>query len=306
MNTVDISIIVTSYNEPILIRQAIKALENNLKNIPLKKEVIIIAPDKQTIESASNLISELNLPYYKVITDQLRGKPAALNIAINESKGVNIILTDGDVQLEENSIYYLLKELATEKQAVAVSGNPTSADARDNMWGFFSHLYCSAADYIRNIAPMSVQMSGYLYAVKGSFLRSITPIPEEIRAEDGYVSKKILEAGKKYTYANNAIVNVMFPKNRKDWLSQKTRSVGGAKQLTEYFSGNKENLKHRSFTEDIKFLFYPIRFATTLKEYTYLPYLYVLRLWLWIIIFYKFNFSGFSEGAWKRIESSKY
>ena len=55
---IDLSILMTSYKEPILVRQAIKSMYANLKTIGLEYEFIVVAPDEETIESAEETLND--------------------------------------------------------------------------------------------------------------------------------------------------------------------------------------------------------------------------------------------------------
>jgi len=110
-----LSIIITSWKEPMTIGRAIDSfLKQNLNYY----EIIVIAPDKETIDVAKRY-------NVKIIKDPQKGKPTALNIAFKEAKGQFLILTDGDVYSSENSVRELLK-FFKDKNVGAVTGRPIS------------------------------------------------------------------------------------------------------------------------------------------------------------------------------------
>ena len=142
-------------------------------------------------------------------------------------------------------------------------------------------------------------MSGYLYAIRN--LPALFPLPEEIRAEDAYASRRIQSLGYKTAYAPEVIAYVHFPKNLKDWINQKKRSLGGNVQLQRYEQG-----QSRSIIEDLQMALFPITFAKSAKELLYSLALYPIRLYLWLTIYYNHKRNKYQSGMWKRIESSKY
>lgn len=168
-----------------------------------------------------------------------------------------ILNTVNSVTLEKSAGSYTA-------EVAGVGGHPVSLDSRTNMFGYFSHLFCEAAHVRRlknrqqfNNKPENtgndldqaqtnsqdelkygvdackpadfVPMSGYLYAIK--FVDGLFPIPPNVRAEDAYISKKLVDLGYLIGYAPEALAYVRFPKNFSDWVKQKTRSLGGNVQL---------------------------------------------------------------------------
>lgn len=300
-NKISYSIILTSYKEPISIKKAIYQILSNPKDIIDKSEILLTSPDEDTIKAAIEAFSHSHFTNYKIVKDKLLGKPAALNLAQKEAKGEILILTDGDMYIDKSAIGFIISHFK-DTTIGGVSGRPLSTDSKLNMFGFFSHLFCEAA-HQKRLTKDFIPMSGYLYAIRN--LNKLFPIPEELRAEDGYISHKLIELNYKIVYEPNAKAYVSFPKNTKDWLIQKVRSLGGNYQLNKYIRHNLNSPSTRSISQDLKEIILPFRIASTPKEYLYLFYLYPLRLTLWIIIIYKYLSNTFSKGAWERPESSK-
>lgn len=294
-----VSIILTSYNEPELIPKAISQIaKNKVENLQL----LAVAPDEKTRdEGKKEILKHTDIKSFEVIKDAGIGKPNAINEAIPFANGEIIIFTDGDMYISDDAIPHLLKGFSDEKVA-GVSGHPVSIDNRNTFWGFTSHLFCYGAHTIRarpsrawpEVAPSP--MSGYLYAIKmTNAIAKLFPLPAEIRAEDAYISKKIAEMGYKINYAPNALAYVKFPKNISDWIKQKKRSLGGNIQIKN----------QRSIFEDLQNALMPIKFASKPKEYLYLIGIYLLRLYLWILIYIQHSRKDYSSGRWEQIKSSK-
>ena len=126
-----ISIIITAYKEPLTIGKAIESIiKNELKNF----EIIVIAPDKETLDVTERYSKKYK--NIKLIQDSQEGKPAALNLAVSKAKGDILILTDGDVYVAEDSLKPLIKALEN-KEIGAVSGNPTPLNPADNQLGYW-------------------------------------------------------------------------------------------------------------------------------------------------------------------------
>ena len=126
-----ISIIITAYKEEKSIGKAIESIiNNNLKDY----EIIVTAPDLGTLNVAKSY--QKNNKRIILLKDNGLGKPAALNQAVKHARGDILILTDGDVYVDENSLKPLLKPFL-KKEIGAVSGNPISLDSRKNKMGFW-------------------------------------------------------------------------------------------------------------------------------------------------------------------------
>src|SRR3989338_5204534 len=103
-----ISVIITSFNEEKTIGQAVEAFLNQL-DVKEDIEIIVVAPDKKTLDSASKYKG------VKVLQDEGKGKPSALNLAIGRAKGKILVLTDGDVHVSNNVLKEFSNALKNEK-----------------------------------------------------------------------------------------------------------------------------------------------------------------------------------------------
>lgn len=278
------------------------------------------------------------------------------NYPVEPEKDV-LIFTDGDMYVGDDSVREVVKPFqmplqgdleglgvmgdADRVDAVGrvggVGGYPVSLDDRATQFGYYSHLFCEAA-HVRRLKNRAryegledskdvrkpadfVPMSGYLYAVR--FIDGLFPIPPDVRAEDAYISKKLVDMGYTLGYVPEALAYVRFPKSLGDWLKQKTRSLGGNIQLARVaddsikalesldmssrLSGSPlVNLKtSRNINQDLAMLLFPLTFAKTPKEFVWSLILYPLRLYLWFRIYYNHIFNRYSTGMWERIESTK-
>ena len=97
------------------------------------------------------------------------------------------------------------------------------------MLGFWSHLLTDAGAHQARLRLAREQKyldcSGYLYAARRSLL---SPLPEEVLADDAYISHMIWLQGYAIAYAPSSSVKVRYPTNYRDWLLQKVRSTAGA------------------------------------------------------------------------------
>ena len=229
-----ISIIITAYKEARTIGRAIEAILQ--QEINQKYELLVVAPDKETEKAVKNH------PQIIYLRDPGKGKPKALNLALKKAKGDIIILTDGDVYVENNSINALLIPFQDQKTGI-VSGRPMSLNQRGNKFGYYSHLLTDLGAHETRLKKTKkgkmIVCSGYLYAFRKNLISSI---PENVFSEDAVISHMIFEEGYKTAYAPDAKVWVKYPDNLQDWIKQKKRSAGGYNQLKLY-TKSKERMR---------------------------------------------------------------
>ncbi len=294
-----LSIIITAYKEEKTIQKAVQSFLN--QKIPGDFEILVFSPDQET-RNAVLAISKNN-KRVKHFYDSGKGKPAALNGAFKKAKGDILILTDGDVYINQHAVVELLKKFKDEEVG-AVTGRPVSLNSRNNKYGYWSHLLTDQGAHLTRLERAKkgefIACSGYLLALRKGIVKKI---PEEVLADDAFISQEVWKKGYKIAYAPTAKVYVKFPTNWSDWILQKTRSAGGYNQLKKYFK--KSGM--RSFSKEIlqgtsKALSYP----QNGKEWMWTIELFFARLYMWLKIFIYINIQKKSQRElWKRVESTK-
>lgn len=289
-----ISIIITAYKEAGTIGKAIEAiLQNKLQDC----EILVLAPDDETLGVASKYI--LNNKNIKLIRDLGEGKPAALNLAFQKAKGDILILTDGDVYINENSLHYLIEKF--EPEVGAVTGRPIPTNNRKKILGYWGHLLFYVAHKRREKAlelKKRIFCSGYLYAFRKDL---ISKIPEETLSEDGFISHIIYSRDYRIEYSPESEVYVKYPSTFKDWLIQKKRSVGGYNQIKIWIGK-----EIRSFKKESLGLIDVLKYPENIKEFFYTFALIFARLYLWLLIFIDINIKKKElKKIWLRAKSTK-
>ncbi len=289
-----ISAIITAYKEPRTIGKAIEQIARQ----KIAGEILVTAPDKETLNEAKKLSKKYK--NIRLIKDNGKGKPAALNLAVSKAKGDILILTDGDVYVGDNSLKYL-RDILSDKTIGAVSGNPVSINPKDNKYGFWAHMLTRVANEIRKGAIKNKRRffcSGYLFAIR----KKLFPrLPEELLSEDGYISNNVYQKGLSIGYSENSKVYVKYPDTFDDWIKQKKRSAGGYNQIRKMVG---ENM--RSFGSESLGAFKFFKFVSGLRELFWLIELYFARLYLWYAIYRDINLKKKShKEIWQRVESTK-
>ena len=305
------SIIITAWKESETIALNIKNILNPAsENLLPEMEIIVVSPDEETFLAAKSSATTFNFSQIKWVKDQAQGKPKALNLGIAESSSPILIFMDGDILIGKNALKPLIAFI--NEETWLVSGRPVSADTKDTMLGYWGNLLADAAHSKRLREAKknsSYFVSGYLYALKKF---ENLQFPENTLVDDGWISLKVLELGKKIGYSPDSLVYIKYPKNLSDWFKQKRRSAGGYSQLSVSSvrsslpsSGQAVKKPRRSFVEEFKYLFFPIVYARSLKQLWFSLLLYPIRLVLWIVILFDKITGKQNQKLWVRIESTK-
>ncbi len=291
-----ISILIASFKEPKTITKSIKYfLKQNIKE---RYEIIVSAPDLETQEAVKKL--KKNNKKIKLIKDKGKGKPAALNLMFKKAKGEILILSDGDVFVGKNSVNNLLKHFK-DKKVGAVSGKPIPKNSRKNMLGFWAYLLTEGIHKQRihqKDNNQNITCSGYLYGIRNI----IKKIPEDILADDAYITFKIIEKGYKTEYEEKAKVYVTYPKSLQDWIRQKKRTSSRYYQLKKYF----DIKKLRNFSSELLLGVKSLFLINNFKELFWFFFLIIMRFYLWFRIFLDFRlWNRQFEKTWERVETTK-
>lgn len=288
-----ITIIITAYKEEKTIGKAIDAILNNhLENL----EILVMAPDEPTLKIAQSYKNK-NI---RAIKDKGKGKSAALNLGVLNSKGDILVLTDGDVFVDNVSLEPLIS-FFKDKKIGAVSANPVSISPRKKMLGYWAYVLSSVANDRRKKASSSNRRffcSGYLFAIRKELFPKL---PEDILSEDGYISHQVYRQGYKIAYSENSKVYVKYPDNFNDWILQKKRSAGGYNQIRKL-----TGVEIRSFKTETKGGTGLLKYIKSPRDIIWLAILFISRIYLWLLIYKDINIKKKShQEIWKRVESTK-
>jgi cellulose synthase/poly-beta-1,6-N-acetylglucosamine synthase-like glycosyltransferase len=290
-----LSILVTAYREQGTVGRALEALISQVDTA--HDELFLICPDDPTALVGSQY------PQVMVLRDPGRGKPAALNLGFQHARGEIVVMTDGDVWIEQGALSALLAPFSGPSVG-AVSGRPVSISLRDTMLGYWSHVLTDAGAHIeRSIRDRRGEFlvcSGYLYAVRAAL---IEPIPEDALAEDAVISHSIAEKGFRVRYTQDSRVFVRYPSTYHDWLTQKVRSAGGyAQPVIAHSRFQMRSFRREAAAGPLRALAY----ARNLKEIGWTILLAAARLHLWLLILWRVRIQHQSLARlWQRVESTK-
>ncbi|HCC67831.1 TPA: hypothetical protein DEP90_01290 [Patescibacteria group bacterium] len=311
-----ITVIIVSFKEPKSIGKCIECIANRkYSGIPIPFEILQVSPDELTLKAGKKSANRLGLnkKQFKQIIDPCKGKPFALKMALEKASGDIIILTDGDTFFDKNAVKEILKPFENERIG-GVSGRPISMDSKDSQMGYYGHLLSDAAHHRRTHTMTLVNntkyyisnnkffpMSGYIMAIRNINF----DIPENVLADDAYISYTLRNMGLEIGYIPNAKCFIKYPTTLNDYFKQKVRSIGGFIQLKQYgiFKRDKQS---RSLGIELKYCFFVFKYAKNIKEFFWSILLFPIRLWTWKRIFWerKILHKSFAK-TWTRVESTK-
>ena len=297
-----ISLIVTAYEDPKSTKECIRRLLNQ-KDFHEKFELIASCPDEPT----KKIIINYKKKYPRIIKyirqEYGSGKNRLINKILKVVKGDILIWTDGNKFMEEDAIKLILKPFEDSKVGI-VGGRPTATNNRETILGYWAHLLTNASDKIREMRSnqgLLVEQCANILAFRKGLIKEI---PLDV-AEDAIISYIISEKGYKNIYVKEAKVLVMYPRNFKDWVKQKVRSIKSHEALNKYV--NKKNIKMKSFTNEVFYgIYLSLSYPKNLKEFYWTLLLYPARLYIWLKAFYEIKINkNIYNPDWSRSESTK-
>ena len=290
-----ISVVIASYKEPRTIGKAIKILALQLTKAD---EIIVTAPDIET-RNAARATHTNGIPLV-ILIDKGKGKPTALNHAVQKAKNPLLLLTDGDVHVSSNAVERLKQHSANARVGI-VTGRVVATNTKKTMLGFWAYALSEAFHELRlkRQQKEGVIATGYLYLIR----KNLFPfIPEETLADDAYVSHHVLTTGHTIVYEPRAEVYVKYPTSLPDWLRQKKRTAGRVYQLAKRYHVSKLH----SFMQEVSVGVLVLKKINSLQEVFWLIGLFIFKLYVWARVFFDYRLwkRTFSK-AWERVESTK-
>lgn len=297
-----ISIIITSFKEPLTVGKAIESFLN--QDIKVHYEIIVSCPDKET----ADVVKEYSKKYKQVrhFHDTGIGKMHALNLLFKELKKPEIlILTDGDVFVSGNSVDKIL-EAFKDTNIGCITGKPVPLNPRNTLFGYWSHLLLYGAHKARlkrSIKEKYFTCTGYLFAFKNNIVKEFqTDIPE-----DAIIPFIFMEEGYKIKYIPEAEVYIKYPDNFKEWIEQKKRVSKAYINLAKVTYNGKHVPKMKSFLNEVfEGTLIALTYPKNIREFFYTLLLFPARLYMWLKVFQEAKISKKQHAdAWKRVESTK-
>jgi len=230
-----LSIVMAVYNE-----------EKNIKNILTKlaiqsssqkvKEIIVVSSG--STDKTDEIVQSIQSPLITLLREKTRnGKVSALKKAAQLVNGDNILLIDGDVDIENNFIRKCSSCIHSGK--IPCTGKIIPISTENKFFRGLSAVSCEAWNTLRekcDRAGTFLYPSGYTILLsRNDFIDGIKCISETIINDDGLLSLVIFQKDILFHYCDNLWVYVKFPQSFRDFFRQKIRTRMGRRQTDGYF-----------------------------------------------------------------------
>jgi cellulose synthase/poly-beta-1,6-N-acetylglucosamine synthase-like glycosyltransferase len=221
---------IPAYNE----RKRIRALLNqimNQKEVQIDKIILNISGSTdgtdEEVAAATRFFPQS--PSIQIIDKHVRaGKAAAVDEILSACNSDILILTDGDVRLNDRCLEQILKPFFLDTSVGVVSGNVMSLnDGGNNLFSFVSQL----ERQLHHELCMDLVGKSQAPKVNGTFFalrtKMITCLPHQTVSDDEYVSCCTQKKGYRVAYAPNAVVYTKDPENCRDYVAKRRRILVG-------------------------------------------------------------------------------
>lgn len=288
------TVIITSFKEPKTIGRAIESFQK--QKTKRKFDLLVSAPDNETL----NVVKKYKANTFK---DPGKGKSFALNLLFKRIKSDILILTDGDVYVNDKAVEEILN-LFENPQIGCVTGRPIPVENRKTKYGYWANFLFDAVHNLREKAWQNknfIECSGYLFAFRKN---QINRIPLDV-AEDTIIPYKFAEKGYMIGYASKAEVYVKNVDNFKDWVKQKIRTSKAHETINKYANIHKTK-RVKSFSNESKGILQLFTYPRTPKELWWSIELAFARLYMWARVFWDTKAKSKNYGDnWERVDSTK-
>lgn len=269
-----ISLLITAFEEPEISRAIESALNQRTK---YNYDIIISAPDKKTLEVAEKYAKKNKK--IKITQDTGKGKSNALNFVFSKIDTDILILTDGDIYINENVVEEI-SNLFLDPEIGCVSGRPVPQELKNTKYGYWANFLFESAHKIRKQANASssfIECSGYLFAFRK---KKIKLIPLDV-AEDTIIPYFLWQKGYKIGYAEKAEVYVKNATKWKDWIKQKIRTHKSHMNIGLYVDTT-TTPKVKTFKNEFKGIVWLLTYPKNTKELFWTIQLAVSRFYTWV------------------------
>ncbi len=199
--TPSISVVVPAYNEAVGIAHTVRSLAAGHH-----PEIEVIVVDDGSTDRTADLVGDLGLANVRVIEQDNRGKPAALNTGIAAASGEIIVMVDGDTVFEPDTLTFLVQPF-TDPGVGAVAGNTKVANRR-RLLGRWQHIeYVMGFNLDRRMYEelrCMPTVPGAIGAFRRTALDDIGGIAADTLAEDTDLTIAVGRAGWHVVYEQRA------------------------------------------------------------------------------------------------------
>jgi poly-beta-1,6-N-acetyl-D-glucosamine synthase len=227
-----LTVIIPCYNEQEVIE---KKIENTFSlDYPQSRlEVIIVdsASNDGTWETLTTYSEKY--PIRLIRQNKRRGKVSAINLALKETTGNVIVLTDADALLKKDALRKITAPFADSTiGAVVAKYNMNGRSPLSKVIGLLFSFFREQIRHYESILDSSSYFTGELLAFRRDLLLKID---EDIVADDQFILLEIRRKGFRCITEREAMVKENIPNNAKGTLEHKRRTVYGTLHVSSKF-----------------------------------------------------------------------
>jgi poly-beta-1,6 N-acetyl-D-glucosamine synthase len=240
--TPKISIIVPAYNEEKTITSTIQSLQK----LDYPNYEIIVVDDGSTDQTYQKAIQTQN-SQTKIIHQQNKGKPNALNTGITQSSGDIILTVDADTTLHKDALTKIANHFTSNPKIGAIAGNVKIKREHSIINTLQSAEYATGINLVRkaqSVLGCVLVVPGPIAAIKKEAIQKTGGFSEETFAEDFDITLAILKAGYRIEYEEESIAYTDAPKNIEDLIKQRRRWYRGMIQVLDKYKNMYLNPKY--------------------------------------------------------------
>jgi cellulose synthase/poly-beta-1,6-N-acetylglucosamine synthase-like glycosyltransferase len=218
-----VCVIVAAYNEEERVARKIR----NLKSLdyPRERMRIVFVSDGSKDATGPRVAAEGGVEL--IAYNQRRGKPHALNRAVETAEGADILVfTDVRQELSREALRYLVTRLVCEPHVGAVSGEMVHTDPETHAAAYIG-LYWRYETWIRKAESRihsTIGATGALYAIRR---RDFTVLPEDTLLDDVVIPLGVVRRGLRVVLEDRAVIYDELQKEAAGERRRKIRTLTG-------------------------------------------------------------------------------
>jgi len=226
----DISIIITVYKNPHLLRDLIRNLGSQISE---KGEIIVIAdePNQETMKILKKYDSDIK--YF--INKKRKGKVHALNFAAKKAKGKILLFLDSDVKIKDGKfVEKIIKEIEDtsilDGKIKVVTNSLLSRLVSIDYFNMYLSTRLSVSKFKTRFG-----LNGVCFAIKREKFFELKGFKKTITEDADFgVRASIADADMKFS--NNLELYTQSPNTWKEWYKQRRRwAIGGSMCILDHF-----------------------------------------------------------------------
>ncbi len=223
LRSTSITVIVPARNEEPYLREALQSVLD--ARFPGTKQVIVV--DDASIDATARIAR--SFPGIQLLRNRThQGKAASLNKALRHATGELVAIVDGDSVIHPDALVAAAR-VAGQRRVAAVAAVVKVKNRREflNPWVHIELVYNSLIRALFSKVNANIVTPGALSLYRADALRAIGGFSTEGFSEDVDVAIRLIRAGYRVSFAEDAVSETNMPADWKGFFRQRTRMARG-------------------------------------------------------------------------------